>query len=287
MSARRLALWLSLPACISAADAFAWGLYTHVFFAQLLVWAVPLADPVLRRAVRRFPTRLMAGACLPDLALVGRYAGTAAFDDSHRWQHAQALLASADTDEARACAVGLLSHLWVDIIAHNHFVPAHEHLWWNVPTLTHAAAEWAMDRHIARHLFRPPRRLLVADDWLTGYVADHFACEPRTARRALKQLAGAEALLRACKLPSVLYGTARTFDRQLATRFDYYLNETTRRLPQLNRVLAGEAPVWSADCPPAAVSREIMAAQPLEWIRNRLPLPSDFFVETPPLKRAA
>jgi hypothetical protein len=150
MLAKRTALLGSVPLLLFAGDALAWGLYTHVYFAQLLVWAVPLLDPTLRRAVRRFPARLMAGACLPDLALVGSTARTRAFDDSHRWETAHALLQAADDDETRACAVGAISHLWVDIIAHNHFVPAHEHLWWNVPMLTHAASEWAMDRQLSR-----------------------------------------------------------------------------------------------------------------------------------------
>ena len=287
MQTSRLALWFSIPALLQAADALAWGLYTHVFFAQLLVWAVPLADPALRRAVRRFPARVMAGACLPDLALVGRTAGTGSFDASHEWGQAHALLAGARDDEARACAVGAISHLWVDIIAHNHFVPAHEHLWGNVPTLTHCACEWAMDRHIARHLFRPPRQLLVADDWLVGHVADQFGCDRATARRALRQLGGAESLLRASRLPGALYAVARLADRHLAGRFDYYVRETTRRLPQINRVLAGEAPAWSADCPPLAVSRMRMAPHSREIVQTRLPLPGDLFSEEVPLARAA
>src|SRR5512135_1895446 len=188
MNARRLALWWSIPASLFAADALAWGLTTHVYFAQLLVWGVPLLDPALRRAVRRFPQRLLAGACLPDLALVGTTAGTRAFDASHRWETAHALLDAAHDDESRACAVGAMSHLWVDIIAHNHFVPAHEHLWCNVPMLTHAAAEWAMDHHIVRYLYppksaetatstlHPPGPLLQADDWLVDYVACNFDC---------------------------------------------------------------------------------------------------------------
>ena len=193
MNARRTVLLWSVPAVLFAGDALAWGLYTHVYFAQLLVWAVPLLDPDLRRAARRFPQRLMAGACLPDLALVGTTARTRAFDTSHRWEIAHALLDAARDDEQRACAVGAISHLWVDIIAHNHFVPAHEHLWWNVPMLTHAASEWAMDRHIAQHLFHPPATVLQADDWLVDYVARNFDCAPAASRRAIRQLAGAEA----------------------------------------------------------------------------------------------
>lgn len=288
MSTRRTVLLWSIPALLFAGDALAWGLYTHVYFAQLLVWAVPLADPALRRAVRRFPQRLVAGACLPDLALVGTTAGTRAFDVSHRWETAHALLDNAADDESRACAVGAMSHLWVDIIAHNHFVPAHEHLWWNVPMLTHAASEWAMDRHIARQLFRPPATLLQADTWLVDYVADNFGCAPRAARRAIRQLSGAERLLRHSRLPNLLHSTGRLFDRALAARFDYYIRETTRRLPQMNRVLAGEAPAWLADCPPAAVARARIAAHAPELVACRMPLPGDLFdADAAALKQAA
>jgi hypothetical protein len=269
-------LW-SVPAVLFAGDALAWGLYTHVYFAQLLVWAVPLLDPALRRAVRRFPQRLMAGACLPDLALVGTTARTRAFDASHRWESAHALLAAAHDDETRACAVGAMSHLWVDIIAHNHFVPAHEHLWWNVPMLTHAVSEWAMDRHVARHLFRPPASLLQADNWLADYIACNFDCTSAASRRAIRQLAGAERLLRQSRLPNVLYGMGRVLDRNLAARFDYYIQEVTLRLPQMNRVLAGEVPAWLADCPPAAVARERIAAHAPERVACRMPLPGDLF----------
>ncbi len=340
---RAACLW-SVPAVLFAGDALAWGLYTHVYFAQLLVWAVPLLDPALRRAVRRFPQRLMAGACLPDLALVGATARTRAFDASHRWETAHALLDAAHDDESRACAVGAMSHLWVDIIAHNHFVPAHEHLWWNVPMLTHAISEWAMDRHVARHLFlpqgagrgcprkgetvavmpidrqqprtkaaealkdsdplraqaraesyattttlRPPAHLLQADDWLVDYVARNFDCTPAASRCAIRQLAGAERLLRRSRLPGVLHGMGRLLDRNLVARFDYYIQEVTLRLPQMNRVLAGEVPAWLADCPPVAVARERIAAHAPERVACRMPLPADLFeVEMPfVLRRAA
>jgi len=277
MQTRRAVWWWAVPALLCAGDALAWGLATHVYFAQWLAWAVPLADPALRRAVRRFPSRVMAGACLPDLALVGATARTRAFDGTHRWDTAHALLARAHDDEARACAVGAISHLWVDIIAHNHFVPAHEHLWWNVPMLTHAAAEWAMDRHVARHVFQSPATLLRGDDWLVGYVADQFGCPPAASRRAIRQLAGAEALLRHSRLADLLHGVGRVLDRRLAARFDYYIQEVTQRLPQINRVLAGEAPAWLPDCPPVNVARERIAAHAPEAVACRMPLPGDLF----------
>ena len=184
MNTRRAAFLWSVPAALFAGDALAWGLYTHVYFAQLLVWAVPLLDPAIRRAVRQFPQRLMAGACLPDLALVG-----------------------------------------------------------------------------------PTAR----------------------SRRAIKQLAGAETLLRHSRLPGMLHGMGRMFDRKLSARFDYYIREVAARLPQMNRVLAGEAPAWLADCPPVAVARQYIAAHAPELVACRLPLPGDLFEHEaqPILRRAA
>ena len=86
----------------------------------------------------------------------------------------------------------------------------------------------------------------------------------------------------------MLHGIGRLLDRQLTARFDYYIQEVTQRLPQINRVLAGEAPAWLADCPPVAVSRERIAAHAPELVACRMPLPGDLFeAETLPVLRSA
>ncbi|MEO7343402.1 MAG: zinc dependent phospholipase C family protein, partial [Methylotenera sp.] len=90
-----------------------------------------------------------AGACLPDLAIVShRYRHT------HLWENAHQLLLNAQSDEETAIAIGYASHLYVDVIAHNHFVPAHEAMWsghkifrikgLENSMLTHIASEWGM-----------------------------------------------------------------------------------------------------------------------------------------------
>ncbi|HEY0268837.1 MAG TPA: hypothetical protein VGC12_06340, partial [Methyloradius sp.] len=47
-------LWL-LPFALYSAEANAWGLVTHLYFAQSLLWAMPLLDPRLQRAIKQFP----------------------------------------------------------------------------------------------------------------------------------------------------------------------------------------------------------------------------------------
>ena len=272
-------LWL-LPFCLQSADALAWGLYTHVYFAQLLVWAIPLLDPRFHRAARSLPHLVMAGACLPDLSLVGKYADTHAFNDTHLWHIANKLLHAAEEDEERALALGYTSHLLVDVIAHNHFVPAHETMWINFPMVTHVISEWAMDAHIAPQLFATPGKLLKHRSGLIApFVADHFDCSRAQAENALNKLANADKGLRMSRIPQTLYHSARLIDLRLRKRFDYYIDETSTRLRQINRVLEGDEPAWQAELLCEETKRARMQRYSVQEIRLGLPLPHDLFGE--------
>lgn len=272
----RLILWIT-PFVLYSHDALAWGLYTHVYFGQLLVWAVPLLDPAFRRASKRFPRLVMAGTCLPDLALVGKAAGVESFRTTHNWESAQAHLDRAGTDEERALALGFASHLLVDVVAHNHFVPAHERLWFEGAMLSHVASEWAMDAYISRHLFETPGDLLLSQAVVAEYVQQFYGCTSEQTGKALNTLARADQFLRATRLPTGLLAAARRLDRRLVHRFDYYIQQTSSRLEQINRLVAGETPFWQAELPCAKSKREELQAYSRHRVRGRLPVPADFF----------
>jgi hypothetical protein len=243
----RSAIWL-VPLAMQSADSHAWGLYTHVYFAQCLVWGVVLADPAFRRALRKFPEWVATGACLPDLALVGHTSGTAAFRDAHSWSCAERLLRASDDDRDRALALGYASHLLVDTVAHHHFVPLHERAWLDLPILTHAACEWAMDTHVRPGVLLAPARLLDhSRPYLEGYVAARFGCGLQTSRRALHQLTLAERALRGLRVPGAVYRLSSWIDSRMRGRFDRYLRATTAGLSEINALLAGERPALSAD----------------------------------------
>lgn len=268
--------WVS-PLLLASADAWAWGLYTHVYFAQLLLWSIPLLDPRFRAALRRFPRQVLAGACLPDLSLFGRRAGTRAFDVTHQWSTAERLLRESRDDRERALALGFASHLLVDVIAHNHFVPSHEEIWLDVPVLTHAVSEWAMDHHLSQGVLAPPRRLLREDlPAIAGFAGHHFGCGYGEAKRAVVYLARGESALRWSGLPQACHRWGRALDRRMRQRFDYYLGETGRRLKDINRVLAGERPAWQAEVPQeqdSIASGENLA----RLLEDQRPLPLDLF----------
>lgn len=270
--------WL-VPLLLWSADAHAWGLYTHVYFAQLLLWAVPLTDPRYRRAIKEFPKLVLAGACLPDLALLSEHSWGEPFSTTHQWQRARKLLDDAKSDEEYALSLGFVSHLLVDVIAHNHFVPAHEKMWGNVPLLTHAACEWAMDIHVRPHLFAEPADLMRAHrKELAVYVHQHFSCSHSMAIRGVALLAGAESLLRESRLSHLCYHGARVLDTGMQRRFNFYLKETGARLTHIDRILLGEEPVWDANpaSSDASLRSRIARIAPLQ-LRHRMPLPQDVF----------
>jgi hypothetical protein len=272
-----LLAWM-LPLALHSADALAWGLYTHIYFAQLLIWAIPLADPRFRRAVRRFPRLLLAGACLPDVALFSSLTRAPALGVTHQWSMARRMLAAAGDDESRALAAGFTSHLLTDVVAHNYFVPAHERLWFDYPVFTHAAAEWAMDAHVAPQLYAYPAQLLHCHrNALVSYAAEQLGCAPRDARRALACLRNGEWLLRAARVPHAVRRGAAALDRRACRRFDYYARETASRLPQINRLIAGEAPVWQPETRRACTAHAHTPPLKFSAFGQPQPLPQDFF----------
>lgn len=275
--ALRFVYWL-LPLLLTAQDVFAWGLYTHVWFAQSLLWLIPLADPRFREAARKLPALVMAGACLPDLALVRGLARTEHLGDSHDWALAAMQLEKAGSDEARALALGYASHLLTDIYAHNHFVPAHESVWADIPVATHASCEWALDHHVRGQLYATPGVLLKREhSTIRVYLGEAFDCPADEADRLIATLTRAERLLRFSRLPAMAHAAGRVADKRMVRRFNHYLDHTVRRLPQINSLIAGEQPEWDAN-PPRHLAHTAIAGQPLKVLRSRLSLPSDVFV---------
>lgn len=271
-------LWLA-PLALHSADALAWGLYTHVYFAQLLLWAVPLADPRFRRAVRRFPDLLLAGACLPDVSLFSGWVRSEPLARTHQWSAAHQLLQGVRNDGEAALATGYCCHLLADIVAHNYFVPAHEALWLNPSHVAvHAAAEWAMDAHLAPQLFAHPERLLGRHlPVIAAFASRHFGAPAPRTRMALRCLVWGERLLRNCGVHQLAYHGARTADAGAARRFDDYADQTARRMEQMNRLIAGDAPTWAPEVGCTEGARERYAAAAAGGHLSLL-LPRDFFV---------
>jgi hypothetical protein len=228
-----------LPCCFYSLDANAWGLVTHLYFAQSLLWAMPLLDPRLQAAIKKFPELVMAGACLPDLAIISHR-----FRHTHLWENAHQLMLSAKTEQETAIAIGYVSHLYVDVIAHNHFVPAHEAKWFKNDILTHITSEWAMDAHLAPLINTSPRRLITEHHaLLSQFMAGQFRCSVAVTTIALKRLAFWDGVLRAIHLPHAIYRTVNLLDKKVFKHFVYYIAKTQVAVQDIGLVFNGDRPL--------------------------------------------
>jgi hypothetical protein len=226
-------------------DAHAWGLQTHVFLAQYALAGIPLVDPELRAAARRLPRLVLAGACLPDLAIVGRFfLGSAAFRRSHLWSTLRRIAASPHNDHHRALALGYATHLVSDVVAHNEFVPEHEARLGRTAMIGHLVSEWAMDRYL-RHRVRPAEALEEAGPHAVEFVARAFRCSENFARRALGILMRSDRFLRASPAPVLCRAAVQLLVRNWERRFGLYLARTAQGLATVETALAGGFEDWT------------------------------------------
>ncbi|WP_238524368.1 zinc dependent phospholipase C family protein [Methylotenera mobilis] len=247
---------------------------THLYFAQSLLWAMPLLDPKLQNAIKKFPDLVMAGACIPDLALVSQ-----PFNNTHAWKSAHQLLAAAQSDEEIALAIGYASHLYIDVIAHNHFVPAHEAMWFKNTMFTHITSEWAMDAYLTPLLKTSPHRLLSKNRTaITQFVSNHFNCAENTTSAAIRRLAVGDSLLRMVRLPQFIHRLARLVDRGTAQNFVYYISKTQIALADIGKVLDGNQPAFEAELKNISIEQlEQWRAECLNHLQHMHPQPVQYF----------
>lgn len=269
-------LYWCLPFITYSADANAWGLVTHLYFAQSLVWAMPLLDPRLQKAIKRFPELVMAGACLPDLAIISHR-----FRHTHLWENAHHLLQVAQTDEETAIAVGYASHLYIDVIAHHHFVPAHEAMWLKSTMFTHITSEWAMDAHLAPLMNTSPHQLLTTHQTvICKFISSHFRCTENMTNIALRRLALGDKILRLIKLPDLIYRIVRLLDKRVGKHFIYYVAKTQTAVGDISEVLNGNKPLFEPELKNISIEQlDLWRALCLSHLHVLHPNPIQYFVK--------
>lgn len=265
-----------------ALDANAWGLYTHIYFSQhLLLCVPPLLDDRIRQAMQQFPRLVLAGACLPDLAVISK-----SFSASHQWHISERMLENAESEQELAIAIGYASHLFVDVIAHNHFVPAHEAKWLNRTIVTHVVSEWAMDGHISRHIAHPPHKLINMHlEELTKFTTKAFSVKATDARKQLCRLSKLDRLLRFSRISHSLLWLIKLRDMELIKNLGYYLNKTEHALSHFHFTLNGQRPHWEPELSNlSATELSTWRTQCLGDLRIRVSTPIDHYFSRSPAR---
>lgn len=121
MRLRRILLLSALAVAFLAPEALAWGPATHTRLATDLLSQLSLLPAGLAALLARHASSYIFGNIAADVVLAKRLSRVRQF--CHHWSTGFKFLDDARGDEHRAFALGYLSHLAADTVAHGKFVP--------------------------------------------------------------------------------------------------------------------------------------------------------------------
>ncbi len=138
--------------------AWAWGPGMHILVGTELLAALALLPAAVADILRRYPLDFLYGCIAADITFGKKYAPVGR--NCHHWHVGEELYATADDDSTRACALGYLTHLAGDTIAHNYFLPRKLLTSANTQTIGHSYWEHRMDVHLGQAYLRAASQLL-------------------------------------------------------------------------------------------------------------------------------
>ena len=121
---RRIGVALLLAAVLLVlcpADCLAWTPGTHIYLGESVLANLGLLPASVADLLRAFPFDFLYGNIAADSSIAKKYAPVGRH--CHHWPVGLEILARAHSDALRAFALGYLSHLAADTVAHNFFVP--------------------------------------------------------------------------------------------------------------------------------------------------------------------
>lgn len=202
-----------------ATSALAWGPGVHTALALSSIDASSLFLPWVGQAITSFPIEYMYG-CLSADFFIGKGMRTGK-PHPHTWEGGFQFLRAATDDRGRAYALGFLSHLAADVIAHNFYVP---NLLWAYP-----------GRGKMGHLFWEIRADYLIGSGYTRIARGVVEMDHRVCDDLLTLTAGRKNRLRAGK--GFYARTVRLSERIHATR-DFFLEGRTVRWRQFHGFLS-------------------------------------------------
>jgi hypothetical protein len=169
--------------------ALAWGPGMHILVGTELLGALSLLPAALSEILRRHPLDFLYGCIAADITFGKKYAPVGR--NCHHWHVGEELYGAAGSDRARACALGYLTHLAGDTIAHNYFLPRKLLTSANTQAIGHSYWEHRMDVHLGQAYLRAAAHLLTEiehseSDELMDRVLDRAVFSFQTNRRIFK-----------------------------------------------------------------------------------------------------
>src|ERR1051325_2330560 len=143
------------------APAYAWTPGTHIFLGEAVMRSLALLPQAIGDLIGGFPYDFLYGAIAADTSIAKKYA--AAGRHCHSWNVGLEIHEAADSEPLKSFALGYLSHLAADAVAHNYFVPHQLAITSSTAALGHSYWESRFDTHIGERFSRTAKQLILRD----------------------------------------------------------------------------------------------------------------------------
>lgn len=154
-----VAAWLLVPLPLAA-----WGPGTHVALGELVLGSLYLLPPAIRALLQEYPVHFLYGNVAADISFAKKYVPEGRH--CHHWHVGEEIheAATEASPALEAVALGYLSHLAADTVAHNLYVPRQLLLTSTTAALGHTYWEHRMDMHVGEEYLGRARRLVFDND---------------------------------------------------------------------------------------------------------------------------
>jgi hypothetical protein len=150
-------LWISL----SPTDLLAWTPGTHIHLGEAVLRSLALLPASTAALLRTFPQDFLYGSIAADTSMAKKYAPTGRH--CHSWAVGFEIYERAGDESLRAFALGYLSHLAADVVAHNFFVPRQLTVTSSTSALGHSYWESRFETHLGDAAARRARDVILLD----------------------------------------------------------------------------------------------------------------------------
>jgi hypothetical protein len=141
--------------------AHAWTPGTHVFLGEAVMRSLALLPASVAALLREFPHDFLYGSIAADTSIAKKYAPVGRH--CHSWNVGMEIFERARDEPLRAFALGYLSHLAADSIAHNYFVPTQLAITSSTSGFGHSYWESRFETHLGSECARRARELILID----------------------------------------------------------------------------------------------------------------------------
>ena len=178
-----------LAVLLAPAPAWAWGPGMHVLVGTEILGALGLLPLAVAEILRRYPLDFLYGCIAADITFGKRHAPVGR--NCHHWHVGEELYEAANSDGSRACALGYLTHLAGDTVAHNYFLPRQLLTSAATQVIGHSYWEHRMDVHLGQAYLRAAFHLITdfdhsRSDRLLDRVLDRTVFSFHTNRRIFR-----------------------------------------------------------------------------------------------------